>query len=283
MARDVKSGWERERRTHFDEIAESYDRIRPDFPAAMSEDIAKYAGVGREALEIGAGTGKATAPFLRAGYDVTAVEIGANMAGFLREKFEGEYSGFRVINAAFEEAGLEEARYDLVYAASAFHWIDASVGCPKALNILKPGGAFALMRYNFNIVPAEGEELHDELREVYARHYDSYYTYYKTHKQSVKLTHELLKTPDKLRSGYGFRDMREYGFGEVVVELYDAVLKYGADEFIALLETMSDHRALPDDNREALYAGVREAIERNGDSRAVDFIFQLYMGRKPRI
>jgi len=57
-----RTGWERENRTHFDEIVLEYDRVRPDYPAALFEDALMYAGPGQgmKALEIGAGTGKAT-------------------------------------------------------------------------------------------------------------------------------------------------------------------------------------------------------------------------------
>ena len=38
----------------------------------------------------------------------------------------------------------------------------------------------------------------------------------------------------------------------------------GADEYIALMDTMSDHRAMPEGNRTALYAGIREVILKHG-------------------
>lgn len=105
MGADMRTGWEREKRTHFDEIVENYDRIRPEFPGTLYADIFEYVGTDtvKKALEIGAGTGKATVPFLDAGYDVIAVEIGVNMASFLRERFK-KFRNFSVRIAAFEDA-----------------------------------------------------------------------------------------------------------------------------------------------------------------------------------
>ncbi|MCL2694603.1 MAG: hypothetical protein FWE60_05815, partial [Oscillospiraceae bacterium] len=79
-----KTGWELNHRTHFDEIVSDYDKIRPEYPRGLFKDIISYSGAakGKRALEIGAGTGKATTPFLDAGYNVTAVELGENMAEF---------------------------------------------------------------------------------------------------------------------------------------------------------------------------------------------------------
>ena len=43
---------------------------------------------------------------------------------------------------------------------------------------------------------------------------------------------------------------------------------------------MSDHRELPEENRAALYAGIKEAINNHGGQYSQDTIFTLYMGRK---
>lgn len=275
---DGKTGWERERRAHFDEIVERYDRTRPSFPGEMFADILEYAGspsAGR-ALEIGPGTGKATAPILNAGYDVTAVEISPNMAAFLRERFGGN-PRLHLIEGAFEEVPLGEGEYDLLWAASAFHWIDPEIGCPKARRALKDGGAFALLRYNFNIFPADDEPLGAQLRAVYERHY---YDHYASAGRPIRITRELLETPEKIRSGFGFADMRAYGFTDVTMRLYDATLTYTPDGYAEHLDTLSDHRALPEGDREALYAAVRDVIAANGGRHDIHCIFQLYMGRK---
>jgi len=272
----VKTGWERRKRVHFDEIVEKYDKVRPGFPAALFEDIFKYnaPGNGRKALEIGAGTGKATAPFLTAGYDVSAVEIGVNMTEFLRERFK-EYKNFDVINAAFEDASLEKGGYDLVYAACAFHWVDAEIGCPKVFNLLKNNGVFALFRHS--ALPANGEELYEAVQAVYEKHY---YTYYKTQTRPVRIPIGEFYKAGEVKRGFGFEDLRIYGFQDVKMKLYEETRTFGADEYITYLDTNSDHRSLPEENRVALYAGVEEAITKHGGRFTVDYVFQLYMGRR---
>ena len=59
---------ERERRMIFGEVAESYHHARPDYPAELIADVVAWAGgPGAAALEVGAGTGKATIPLSRSG------------------------------------------------------------------------------------------------------------------------------------------------------------------------------------------------------------------------
>jgi len=268
-----RTGWERENRTHFDEIILEYDRVRPEYPTELFGDIFAYAQ-GNKALEIGAGTGKATGPILDAGFEVTAIEPGENMTAFLLEKYQGKR--LHVITSIFEDAVLEENGYDLIYAASAFHWVDAAIGCPKAFRLLKPGGTFALLRYNFDW--AQDGALGEEIKALYDKHY---YSYYESRKWLKVLPGKDFWSPAAIKRGYGFEDLKHYGFGDIAMHLYDTTRAFGADEYIVWLGTMSDLRRLPESNREALFEGIRDAINKHGGQHKLDFVFQLYMGRKP--
>ena len=272
----VQTGWELNRRTHFDEIVANYDKIRPEYPRELFNDIFKYSNStkGKNALEIGAGTGKATKPFLEAGYSVTAVEVGENMAEFLKERYR-EYNNFNVILSDFENASLEENCYDLIYAASAFHWVNPEVGCPKTFRLLKNGGVVALFRYN--AIPSIGEKVYEDIQTVYEKHY---YSYYKSNKRPVKKSHADFCTPAEILHSFGFKSLSEYGFSDISMTFYDITRSFSADEFVAIRDTFSDHRGLPEDNRNALYAELKEAILKNGGRFDERYTFQLYMGRK---
>ena len=272
------TGWEQDKRGHFDAIVENYDKIRPEYPGKLTADVIDFVGYREEtrAIEIGAGTGKATTPFLNAGYNVTAIEISENMAGFMCERFRN-YPNFNVITAAFEDTILDENSYDLIYAASAFHWVNAEIGCPKVFRLLKSGGVFALLRYNFLVT--HNEALDYEIHTVYEKYYFSYYTS-KPRTNRYRRSHDEFREPAEILKNYGFEDMKSYGFDNVSLKLYDVTWSYDADEYISLLETFSDHRHLPEENRAALYAGVKEKIINYGGYLRGEDVFQLYMGKK---
>jgi ubiquinone/menaquinone biosynthesis C-methylase UbiE len=256
----------------------NYDKVRWVYPAELYADIFEYSGTGpKNALEIGAGTGKATAPFLNAGYDVTAVEMGENMSAFMLDKFK-EHTNFDVITATFEDVELQDNSYDLIYAASAFHWVDAEIGCPKAFRLLKNGGTFALFRNNS--VPPSDDELYKESQAVYEKYYHSHYENNKRPIEVSEMTLDDYLTPSEIHRGFRFENMEQYGFVNVVMKLYKVDITYSADEYIALLDTYSDHRALPDNNRVALYEGIKEVILKHGGQQKLNCTFQLYMGRK---
>ena len=95
------------------------------------------------------------------------------------------------------------------------------------------------------------------------------------------MTYKNFLKPAEIYRGFRFESLEQYGLGDITMKLYEATRTYGADEYIALLDTMSDHRALPEEKRTALYAGIKEVLIKHGGQLKMDFVFQLYMGRKP--
>lgn len=271
------TGWEREYRTHFDTIVAEYEIIRPEWISDIFDDIAEYAKSKqiKNAIEIGVGTGKATTPILNMGYNVTAIEINHQMAKFSSNRFK-DNNNFNVIISSFEEALLEENSYDLIYAASAFHWVDAEIGLPKALRLLIDDGTIALFRYNEIASPTN--KLYNEVRKIHNQYYDSYYEI--PYSQPIRKTHDDFYTADEIYKGFRFENLQSYGFRDVSMKFYDVTLSYDADKYIALLDTLSDHRNLPDNIRIPFYEKTRKAIENSGGSYKVDYVFQLYLGRK---
>ena len=92
-----------------------------------------------ELIEVGIGGGQATLPFLKKNCHVTAIEYGKNLSDICKEKFK-DYTGFEVITSRFEDVELKDNVYDLIYSASAFHWIPEDIGYTKVYQALKPGG-----------------------------------------------------------------------------------------------------------------------------------------------
>src|SRR5919107_431176 len=73
-------------RTTFDDAALLYDEVRPGYPEALFDDVISLSGIAPEGsiLEIGCGTGQATAPLARRGYRILCVELGENLAAIAR-------------------------------------------------------------------------------------------------------------------------------------------------------------------------------------------------------
>ncbi|MFB6894174.1 class I SAM-dependent methyltransferase [Kitasatospora sp. NPDC056327] len=124
----------------FGAIAESYERFRPGYPEELFESVITYAGRPvRTALEIGAGTGKATRLFAGHGVAVTATEPDAAMLAELRRTVPANVT---TVRAAFEELRPGET-YGLVCAAAALHWTRPEGRWSRVAALLEPEGVFA--------------------------------------------------------------------------------------------------------------------------------------------
>ena len=122
-------------------VAETYERFRPGYPDEVVDRTVRYADRPvRTAVEVGAGTGKATRAFASRGIDVTAVEPDPEMFSVL----ERETLGMPVtpVRSTYEEYDGPPA--DLLYAAAAMHWTAPETRWTHAADLLVPGGAAAV-------------------------------------------------------------------------------------------------------------------------------------------
>jgi SAM-dependent methyltransferase len=127
----------------FNRAAAGYD-ARPGYPARVFDVLAQRCGLGpgSRVLEIGPGTGQATVGMLDRGAAVTAVEPGAELARLLAERCAGR--DLQVIVEPFETAPLPDAMFDVVAAATSFHWVEPTVGYERSARCLRDGGWLAL-------------------------------------------------------------------------------------------------------------------------------------------
>jgi len=86
VCRSCPDGGMSGRSTSFGAVAAAYERFRPGYPAELFDTAMRYACRPiRAALDIGAGTGKATRLFAERGVTVTATEPDAAMLAELRK------------------------------------------------------------------------------------------------------------------------------------------------------------------------------------------------------
>ena len=72
------------------------------------------------------------------------MELGPGLAAVARRKLAA-FPAVDVVEAAFESWPLPPEPFDLVLAATSFHWIDPAVRAVKAAAALRPGGALAVV------------------------------------------------------------------------------------------------------------------------------------------
>lgn len=124
----------------------NYDQSRFDYPPRVTEVLRARCGLGptSRVLEIGAGSGKATRQILDENpLSVLAIEPNARLAAYLRKHLGRRAQRVSVSPVSFHEARVPRATFDLVVAATSFHWLDERRALRKAAHILRPGGWWA--------------------------------------------------------------------------------------------------------------------------------------------
>ena len=138
----------------------NYNAARPAYPERVYEILRERCGLGRgtAVLEIGPGTGLATRRLIAEGADpFVVVEPDERLARFLTEHLG---AAIEVLGEGFEQTTLPSGSFDLVVAATAFHWLDQEAALAQAGRILRPGGWLALW-WNLFGDPAFYDAFHD--------------------------------------------------------------------------------------------------------------------------
>jgi len=237
---------ERELRTIFDGDADLYDRTRPGYPAALYDDLAKWAPA-TSVLEIGCGTGQATRELARRGYRITALDIGPAMAARARENLAA-YPDVEVIIADFD-AWAPPDTYDLVLSATAFHWLDPETRGDRIAAALNPGGSLAVITTHH--VAGGSTDFFHEVQRCYER-------WMPGTPPGLRLTHEDDITDD-------FPDLDR--FARVATGRHAHTITYSAREYLDLINTYSGHRALPPDLHAGLFGDIEALINDRYDGR----------------
>ncbi|MBY8847034.1 class I SAM-dependent methyltransferase [Streptomyces sp. SP2-10] len=127
----------------FNAAAAQYAANRPSYPPALLDAVEELAGrplAGARVVDVGAGTGIATALLRARGADVLAVEPGEGMA----TEFRRALPHSPIVRGDGNALPVADAHADLVTYAQAWHWTDPAHSVPEALRVLRPGGALAL-------------------------------------------------------------------------------------------------------------------------------------------
>jgi len=232
-----------DRALSFGAVAEAYERFRPGYPVELVDLVMTYAGQPvLTALEIGAGTGKATRLFAERGVTVTATDPDAAM---LAELVKHVPATVTTVQATFEDLRPGQ-RYGLVYAAAALHWTNPKGRWPRVAAMLEPGGVFASFGGPGRLIDPAVEEA---VRLARAPFLDS----------------DEIPSPDGTPQGNdmqwpGTELQRSEWFTDVQQSVIERHLTMTAREYIGHLSTISAYLELPAAAQEQVFSQIMRAL-----------------------
>ncbi len=234
----------------FGPIAEMYDDVRPGYPPEILDTVlAFHGGTPASAVDLGAGTGKATELLVRLGVPIICVEPDPGMAAVLTAKFPG----VEVVTATFEEWTPPAAGVDLITCALAWHWLDAATRNKRTRDALAPGGVLAVFAHRYGYAdPAVAATIDGVLR---------------ASDPTVRDRPEHWLLDDVRGSGV---------YGEVEERIWHTYPEITRTDYLRLLGTFSPFLRHTHDEQQAVLASLDAAL---GDTLTLDLTTTLVLAR----
>ncbi len=242
-------------RMMFDAVADLYQQARPEYPEQLYDALVEAAGIktGDRLLEVGCATGKATISLARRGFRITCIEIGPDLVAAARRNLT-DFPGVEITEGAFETCRLlVDGQFDLVFAATAWHWIDMATRYERAWELLRPGGHLAFWSAT-HVLPDGGDPFFAEIQDVY--------------EEIGEGVPEGTHSPRPGGLPEDRAEIEQSGlFENVVIRQFDWEVSYNAEGYLALLDTFSGHIAMQTSKRDHLYAEIRRRLAQRSDGR----------------
>lgn len=243
----------------FDTISEHFDKWREKYSQELFDYIVKTCELNetKTCLEIGPGTGQASDFAINTGCDYTAIELGANLAEVMKKKY-GSFDNFKIINDDFEKHIFEAQSFDVVYSAATIQWIKEDIAYKKCFDMLKSNGYLAMFRM-LDDYKTPNPELYKEIQKVYDTHY------------AVNIPYTCK---------FDYKNGEAYGFKYVERKEFYGSRIYNADEFVEFIKTNADLITIKEENKEAFFNGIHDAIERHENKIAINSTYVLDLYKK---
>jgi len=234
---------DRARASSFGANAELYDRSRPSYPAAMIDELVAEASP-RHVLDVGCGTGLLGRSFVERGIAVLGVEPDPQMAEVARSH------GLDVEVATFEAWDPKDRAFELLVAGQSWHWVDPERGARKAADLVARGGTVA---HAWNVGGID-DELGAALGEVYAELAHGEAHPLVPHRRADRSAPHGSETAFTATGCFEGPEHGDYPWEHV----------YTTAEWLAQLETHSDHALMAPGERARLLEGVAGVLDARG-------------------
>ncbi|MEL6928466.1 MAG: class I SAM-dependent methyltransferase [Cyanobacteria bacterium J06600_6] len=233
--------------TWYDSVASAYDRTRPRYPQeilARMQEIAKLEPR-KSVLEIGAGPGIVTIELAKLGAEMVSLEPSQAAWAIARAKC-ADYPNVEVINTTFEDWNLANKKFDVVVAATSFHWITPEARYIKTSTALKDNGLLVLL---WNTPPQPSWEMYQDLQDIYQTHAPELDKYegHQEHQENIgKMAQGVID------SGY---------FQNQTSDRLVVTVHYTVEDYLTLLSTLSPYIGLRSAQRESLFSELQQRFE----------------------
>ncbi len=244
--------------------ASGYHQGRLAYPDALYNELFARLPASPTVLEIGAGSGLVTQALLKRNPSrLVAVEPDAALVAFTQRRLSDPR--LTMVTEPFPEVEVS-GDFDLIVCAAAFHWMEPKRALARVKELLAAKGLWAMWWHSYRN-PGRGDELADLitplLREMALPPSDTLFRHYSLDEEHHRET--LVRA----------------GFENVEYRLYSQERRLTTAQVIALYQSYSYVRVLPDDQKSRLIEDIAEIVERHFDGLAPNLVLTpLYFANK---
>ncbi|NVJ66184.1 MAG: class I SAM-dependent methyltransferase [Gammaproteobacteria bacterium] len=208
-------------KNYFSDIAQQYQRNRPDYPSEIFQYLSMVCDNHQLAWDVGTGTGQAAAQLANQFDKVIATDESIEQIAHAKK-----FPNVTYLRETAENATLEDQSVDLITVAQALHWFDFDAFMQQVERVLKPGGIFAAWCYSLVHINPEVDKsiklLYDDILGDYwskRRHWiDAGYS-------NFEFPHPLLMPPKiQMEITWSYQQFADY------LRTWSAVQKYKSME-----------------------------------------------------
>ena len=244
--------------------ASGYHQGRLAYPDGLYDELFTRLPTSPSVLEIGAGSGLVTQALLKRNPSrLVAVEPDPALVAFTKRRLSDPR--LTMVAEPFPEA-LVSGKFDLIACAAAFHWMEPMSALTRVKQLLAPKGLWAMWWHSYRN-PGRGDELADLitplLREIALPPSDTLLRHYSLDKKRHRNT--LVRA----------------GFKEIEYRLYRQKRELTTAQVIALYQSYSYVRVLPEEQKNRLIEDIAEIVESRFGGFAPNLVITpLYFANK---
>lgn len=223
--------------------AAGYHQGRLAYPGALYDELFSRLPANPSVLEIGAGSGLVTQSILKRDPSrVVAVEPDPALVAFTVRRLSDPR--LTMVTASFPDADVS-GEFDLIACAAAFHWMEPGAAFARVRQLLAPTGVWAMWWHSYRN-PGQGDELADLitplLREIALPPSDTLLRHYSLDEEHHR------------------ESLVRAGFHDIQYRLYSQERKLTTEQVVALYQSYSYVRLLPDERKATLIEEITNIV-----------------------
>lgn len=209
---------------YFNEHCKTYESARLGYDDDVYQTISRVCGfdTNTKILEIGAGSGIATNEIYNKWHpDLTVIEPGNHFVLMLNRKFSP--NKIQIIESTFENF-CSSNKYDAIFSATSFHWVDKSLKYKKAFDLLNDKGYLILYWNNYSVADYE---INKEITKIYNHYNERFECDYQRQLQKIERRRKEIEESAE--------------FKLIEDKEIETIITITSNDFITLLETFIGH------------------------------------------